>query len=343
MAEQTKADVVAAVADELEGPLIELCERVARRAGVSAATVRKLFPRREALLAAGVDYVITSVPAPAEPAATSAGAVVDAVFDYFDLIGPERLWAAYRHADESPALRDRVERIEQAVRPLISKLGGGDRSKAAFAKTLLDPLAYWRLRSSGIAAKTARTHTATALAAVISPKRKGGVAMHPATPGIINRRDGERMSLGGADVIFKIDSGASNGAFSICETTAEPGRLIPPHLHDTEDEFSYVVEGRIGVLIGNDEYVAETGSWVVKPRGIPHTYWNPGPEPARLIEIITPAGFEGFFRDLSQLLANDGPPDVNEITATAARYHHRFLPELEQPLLEKHSLRLIGT
>jgi uncharacterized cupin superfamily protein len=50
------------------------------------------------------------------------------------------------------------------------------------------------------------------------------------------------VSLGGADVIFKIDGGASNGAFSICETTAEPGRLIPPHLHDTEDEFSYVLE-----------------------------------------------------------------------------------------------------
>jgi AcrR family transcriptional regulator len=154
-----------------EGPLVELCERVAQRAGVSAATVRKLFPRREALLAAGLDYVITSVPAPAAPAATSAGAVVDAVFDYFDRIGPERLWAAYRHADESAALRERVERIEEAVRPLISKLGGGDRSKTAFAKTLLDPLAYWRLRSSGIAAKAARTHTATALAAVISPKR----------------------------------------------------------------------------------------------------------------------------------------------------------------------------
>jgi quercetin dioxygenase-like cupin family protein len=69
---------------------------------------------------------------------------------------------------------------------------------------------------------------------------------------------------------------------SICETTAEPGRLIPPHLHDTEDEFSYVIEGRIGVLIGDDEYLAEAGSWVVKPRGIPHTYWNPGPRRARL-------------------------------------------------------------
>lgn len=159
---------------------------------------------------------------------------------------------------------------------------------------------------------------------------------------VIGRGEGERISLGGADVIFKIDAETTGGAFSICETTAEPGRLIPPHLHETEDELSYVIEGRIGVLLGDDEYLAEAGSWVVKPRGIAHTYWNPGPEPARLIEIVSPPGFEGFFRDLGRLLAVDGPPDIGEITATAARYHHRFLPHLEQPLVEKHGLRLIG-
>lgn len=160
---------------------------------------------------------------------------------------------------------------------------------------------------------------------------------------VIGRGDGEVVSLGGADVIFKIDAATTGSAFSICETTAQPGRLIPPHLHETEDEYSYVLEGRIGVLIGDQEHIAETGSWVIKPRGIPHTYWNPGPDPARLIEIIAPAGFEGFFRELSQLLNAAGPPDIEAITDTAARYHHHFHPELEQPLIEKHGLRLIGT
>jgi quercetin dioxygenase-like cupin family protein len=160
---------------------------------------------------------------------------------------------------------------------------------------------------------------------------------------VIGREEGERVSLGGADVIFKLEAGVTGGAFSICETTAEPGRLIPPHLHETEDEYSYVLEGRIGVLIGDDEYLAEAGSWVIKPRGVVHTYWNPGPEPARLVELIAPSGFEGFFRDLSKLLAADGPPDVAAITETAARYHHEFHPELERPLIEKHGLELIGT
>jgi hypothetical protein len=82
---------------------------------------------------------------------------------------------------------------------------------------------------------------------------------------------------------------------------------------------------------------------VVKPRGIAHTCWNPGPEPARLIEIIAPSGVDGSFRDLSRILAADGPPDIAALTETAARYHHHVRPELEQPLVEKHGLKLIGT
>src|SRR6266566_5297892 len=115
MAEQTKADVVAAVGEELDGPLIELCERVAVRAGVSAATVRKLFPRREALLAAGLDHVIDAAPPPDPASAANPSAAVEAVFAYFDVLGVERLWAAYRHAEESEALQERVRRIERAI------------------------------------------------------------------------------------------------------------------------------------------------------------------------------------------------------------------------------------
>jgi quercetin dioxygenase-like cupin family protein len=159
----------------------------------------------------------------------------------------------------------------------------------------------------------------------------------------ISRDDGERVLLGGLDIVFKITSGQTGGALAICEMAVEPGRLIPAHLHDTEDEFTYVIDGRIGVLIGEEEFTADAGSWVSKPRGIPHTFWNPGPTHARTIEIITPAGFERFFRELSAIFSADGPPDVERLTARAANYHHHFRPDLEQPLMAKHSLRLIGT
>jgi quercetin dioxygenase-like cupin family protein len=158
----------------------------------------------------------------------------------------------------------------------------------------------------------------------------------------ISRDDGEHVSLGGLDIIFKITGDQTGGAFAICEVSLESGRLIPGHLHDTEDELTYVVEGRIGVLIGEEELTADAGSWVSKPRGIPHTFWNPGPHHARTIEIITPAGFERFFRELSVIFNADGPPDVERLTTRAANYHHHFRPDLEQPLMDKHNLRIIG-
>jgi len=160
---------------------------------------------------------------------------------------------------------------------------------------------------------------------------------------VIGRGDGEQVSLGGVDITFKIDGQTTGGAFSVCETSAEPGRLIPPHLHETEDEYSYVIDGRIGVLIGDQEHIVEAGSWIFKPRGIPHAYWNPGPEPTHVIEIIAPSGFEGFFRELSRIVGADGPPDMEAIAGTAERYHHHFHPELAPPLIERYGLRLIGT
>jgi quercetin dioxygenase-like cupin family protein len=159
----------------------------------------------------------------------------------------------------------------------------------------------------------------------------------------ISHDDGEHVPHGGMDITFKITSDQTGGALAICEIAIEPGRLIPAHLHDTEDEFTYVIDGRIGVLIGEEEFTADAGSWVSKPRGIPHTFWNPGPNHARTIEIITPAGFENFFREISGIFSANGPPDIERLTTTAARYHHHFRPDLEQPLMAKHNVRVIGT
>jgi quercetin dioxygenase-like cupin family protein len=76
--------------------------------------------------------------------------------------------------------------------------------------------------------------------------------MEATVPRTISRDDGEQVPLGGLDIIFKITSDQTGGALAICETAVEPGRLIPAHLHDTEDEFTYVIDGRIGVLIGEE-------------------------------------------------------------------------------------------
>jgi quercetin dioxygenase-like cupin family protein len=85
---------------------------------------------------------------------------------------------------------------------------------------------------------------------------------------------------------------------SIVEHTFEPGALVPPHLHHLEDEYSIVLDGSIGFRSDDQEVVLEPGGYIIKPRGQVHAMWNAGSTRARMIEVITPAGFERFFHEV---------------------------------------------
>jgi quercetin dioxygenase-like cupin family protein len=88
------------------------------------------------------------------------------------------------------------------------------------------------------------------------------------------------------------------GDFSIVERPIDPGRMVHPHVHPHEDEFSYILEGEIGARVGDEVLQATIGSYVFKPRGLPHTFWNATTKPARLLELISPAGFEKYLGKL---------------------------------------------
>lgn len=150
--------------------------------------------------------------------------------------------------------------------------------------------------------------------------------------------------LGGIGVDFTIPAELTGGAFSIVEHPLDPGRLVPPHIHHREDELSFVLEGRIGVRIGDAEYLAGPGTYVWKPRNVPHTFWNPGPEPARLLEIIWPAGFEQFFAALGELAGTCPPEQFPQRRADLAReYDHHFVhPEWADDLKSRYGLKLLG-
>ena len=75
----------------------------------------------------------------------------------------------------------------------------------------------------------------------------------------------------------------------------------PLHRHTREDEYSFVLEGRMGALLGDDVVEAGPGDLVFKPRDQWHTFWNAGDEPCRILEIISPAGFERFFAELDEM------------------------------------------
>jgi mannose-6-phosphate isomerase-like protein (cupin superfamily) len=84
-----------------------------------------------------------------------------------------------------------------------------------------------------------------------------------------------------------IDGSESGGGFSLVEHPLPPRALAAPlHRHSREDEYSYVLEGRIGALLGDDVVIGEVGDLIFKPRGQWHSFWNAGDEPARILEIM---------------------------------------------------------
>jgi quercetin dioxygenase-like cupin family protein len=138
-------------------------------------------------------------------------------------------------------------------------------------------------------------------------------------------RPGEGLvgELGSIGVAFKIWGEDTGGAVSIVEHPFPVGALVPPHLHTREDEYSIVVEGEIGFRSGDREAVLGPGGYITKPRGELHAMWNAGTTPARMIEVISPAGFEGFFRELSELVAA-GEEDRDVLLALASSYGLEF-------------------
>ena len=140
-------------------------------------------------------------------------------------------------------------------------------------------------------------------------------------------------------VDFKIEEQHTGGLFAVVEHPMGPGVLVLPHIHTREDEFSYVLEGEIGARIGDEEVHATTGCYVLKPRNIWHTFWNPGPRPARVIEIISPSGFEKYFAEVTAL-TQSGPPDPEAVERLASRYGLTFSMDWVPELKTKYNLRL---
>jgi mannose-6-phosphate isomerase-like protein (cupin superfamily) len=126
--------------------------------------------------------------------------------------------------------------------------------------------------------------------------------MQATTTRVLGPADGKTGFLGSIGVRFMIDAEATAGGFSLVEHPMSPRALAAPlHRHLCEDEYSYVLEGRMGALLGEDVLEAGPGDLVFKPRGEWHTFWNAGDHPCRILEIIAPAGFERFFAELVDL------------------------------------------
>lgn len=161
---------------------------------------------------------------------------------------------------------------------------------------------------------------------------------HTQGPRKIGPDEGKLVQLPAVGVRFMAWGEETGGGFSLVEHPIAPKTLVAPvHIHEREDEYSFVLEGRMGALLGEDTVFAEAGDLVFKPRNQWHTFWNAGDEPCRILEIISPSGFEHFFDEAAELISQPGfSPE--KLDALAASYGHYYDLEKTVPVIEEHGL-----
>ena len=158
---------------------------------------------------------------------------------------------------------------------------------------------------------------------------------------LVESGGGQVVMEGPLGVITKIPGTATNRVMSVVEHPVAPRLLVPPHVHQDHDEWSYILEGSIGARIGDDEFLAEAGSYILKPRRIPHVFWNPTDSPARILEIITPSGLEEMFAQFGELGAR-GELTPETMAQTAARYGSTMSMDWVPDLIARHGLTMMG-
>ncbi|MDX6473605.1 MAG: hypothetical protein QOK22_2421 [Gaiellaceae bacterium] len=156
---------------------------------------------------------------------------------------------------------------------------------------------------------------------------------------VLGPAEGKAGFLGSIGVRFMIDGDMTGGGFSLVEHPMAAHALAAPlHRHLREDEYSFVVEGRMGALLGADVLEAGPGDLVFKPRGEWHTFWNAGEGPCRILEIIAPAGFEGFFAELVAL-GGVAQADPTALGNLCERYALEMDPASIPGLVERFGVR----
>jgi quercetin dioxygenase-like cupin family protein len=109
-----------------------------------------------------------------------------------------------------------------------------------------------------------------------------------------------------------VTSSDTEGRMVVLGVDMPPGLMVDEHVHDNEEQITVVISGSVAGTVGDQEVFLSDGSVLLCPRGVAHTLRNAGPEPARLLEIYTPAGFEKVFELAGAMASTDG--------ATGAEY-----------------------
>jgi quercetin dioxygenase-like cupin family protein len=153
----------------------------------------------------------------------------------------------------------------------------------------------------------------------------------------------QRIFFRALGTTYKVLSKSVNGSAAIVEHTVESKSIgAPMHKHTHEDEISYVLEGELSVIQGGKEQTAGPGEYIIKPRGIFHTFWNAGNERIRFIEVITPGNFEYYFAELAAFLETGKPPQIDKVRETGAKYGLIVDPTGAEDIIKKYGLNPPG-
>ena len=130
---------------------------------------------------------------------------------------------------------------------------------------------------------------------------------------------GEGARLPVLDIVHKVTAEDSGGSLTVEEWGLSPGVMIPPHTHAREDECDFVLEGELTCYVGGEVVVAPGGSYVLKPRGVSHAFYNASSETARVLGIVSPGGIEGYFDEYEQIASALTSGEIDEAEHRKAR------------------------
>ena len=152
---------------------------------------------------------------------------------------------------------------------------------------------------------------------------------------------GQMLGLGFTQVRLVITGADTDGAFAMSEQPLEPKALAGPlHTHSRESGFIHVARGEVGAQVGDEVLHTSTGGTILIPRGTRHTFWNDSDEPARVLELFTPAGLEAWFGELAELIGS-GTYSIDDIVESGRRFGTELELDSLEPLLAR-GLRLPG-
>jgi quercetin dioxygenase-like cupin family protein len=150
--------------------------------------------------------------------------------------------------------------------------------------------------------------------------------------------DGRTVQLFGVRFSYKVESSDSGGSLCVLEVEIPPRTLVKPHSHSREDEYTLVLDGTVGLRVGDTYDEAGPGDYLVKPRGTAHAMWNAGATPARVVEMLAPAGLEEYFAELAPILDRKEPPAT--YYGLAERYGITIVDDWIEEIEQRYGVKL---